>query len=246
MHASGCCVVGCMCLGDCEPRQRCAGELHATGVFPMKIRIASASLVALGIVGSACAQEASVADDVQQGHRLAIIICANCHIAARDQPFEPILRPPAPSFESIVQRSTVNADSVGTFLTTTHRDISTPGGMPNPQLLDFQIKQVAAYLLSLRKQPVAAPVRPCSAEIARVEMVLDQAQANRQTLPSARESAAARLHRQPTPQTVAKAEAEAKKKIDAALALARKLDSEGKDTACVAALEKIALPLGVH
>ena len=121
---------------------------------PMTVRIVSAWLVAFGVAaGSAHAQDASATDDVQQGHRLAIIICANCHIAARDQPFEPILRPPAPPFESIAQRGTTNADSLRTFLTNTHRDISNPEGMPNPQLLDFQIKQVSAYLLSLRKQP---------------------------------------------------------------------------------------------
>ena len=54
--------------------------------------------------------------------------------------------------ESIAQRSTINNNSVRTFLTTTHRDISNPEHMPDPQLLDYQIKQVAAYLLSLRKQ----------------------------------------------------------------------------------------------
>lgn len=32
----------------------------------------------------------------------------------------------------------------------THQDISNPNGMPNLQLLDFQIRQVAAYLMSLR------------------------------------------------------------------------------------------------
>jgi cytochrome c1 len=58
-----------------------------------------------------------------------------------------------PTFESIAQRSSITADSVQTFLTTTHRDIGNPQGMPNPQLLDYQIKQVAAYLLSLRKHP---------------------------------------------------------------------------------------------
>src|ERR1700751_5150763 len=30
-------------------------------------------------------------DDVRQGHQLAILICSNCHIAAPDQPVEPIL-----------------------------------------------------------------------------------------------------------------------------------------------------------
>ena len=213
----------------------------------MKIAIAAIPLVALGVVaGAAWAQESNVTDDVQQGHRLAVMICSNCHAAANDQPFQPILRQPAPPFESLAQRSTITADSVRTFLTATHRDISNPEGMPNPQLLDFQINQVTAYLLSLRKQPAAALAGPCSAEIARIEMVLGQARANRQRAASAPESAAARLHRQPTPRTVAQAEAEAEKKVDAALALARKLDSEGKNSECIAALEKVALPLGVH
>ena len=84
---------------------------------------------------------------------MATLICSSCHVAARDQPFEPILRPPAPSFDSIAQRSSFTNDFVQTFLTTAHRDISNPTGMPNPQLLDYQTKQIAAYLASLRKQP---------------------------------------------------------------------------------------------
>ncbi len=110
------------------------------------------SLAAL--TGVASSQDVGgAADDVQQGHHLAIVICSNCHVAASDQPYPPILRPPAPSFASIAQRSTINADSVRSFLTNTHRDVNNPGGMSNPQLLDFQISQVTAYLLSLRKQP---------------------------------------------------------------------------------------------
>ena len=120
----------------------------------MTVQIVSAWLVAFSVVaGSARSQEGNVSDDVQQGRRLAMLICSNCHIVARDQPFEPILRPPAPSFESIAQRSASNMESVQAFLATTHRDISNPKGMPDTRLLDGQIKQVAAYLLSLRKQP---------------------------------------------------------------------------------------------
>jgi mono/diheme cytochrome c family protein len=63
----------------------------------MTLRRASAWLVVFAaIVGRAAAQEA---DDVAQGHHLATLICSACHVAARDQPFEPILRPPAPSFD---------------------------------------------------------------------------------------------------------------------------------------------------
>jgi hypothetical protein len=66
----------------------------------MTVRTAVAWLVACGVVfGSAASAEEP--DDVVQGKRLAVLICANCHIVARDQPFEPILRPPAQSFVSM-------------------------------------------------------------------------------------------------------------------------------------------------
>jgi hypothetical protein len=36
-------------------------------------------------------------------------------------------------------------------MTTTHRGLDNPSGMPNPSLLDYQVKEVTVYLLSLRK-----------------------------------------------------------------------------------------------
>ena len=120
----------------------------------MKIRLVAglgAFAIAAGAAWTASPQQAAPTDDAQEGHKLAVIICSNCHVAASDQPFAPILRPPAPSFESIAQGGNTTTDSVQAFLTSTHRSISNPDGLPNPMLLDFQIKQVAAYLLSLRK-----------------------------------------------------------------------------------------------
>ena len=118
----------------------------------MMTRLVMLVLVALGgVFGNALAQENGAS--VQEGRRLAILICANCHVAAPNQPNEPILRPPAPAFEAIAQRGTTSIESVEAFLKTTHRDISNPQGMPNPQLLDSQIKDVAAYILSMRKGP---------------------------------------------------------------------------------------------
>ena len=118
----------------------------------LAMRIAPVWLIALSVAaGPAWGQQGGSGEDVRKGHELAIMICANCHEAARDQPHKPILQPPAPSFESIAQRPTINADSLKTFLTTTHRGLDNPKGMPNPQLLESQVKQVTAYLLSLRK-----------------------------------------------------------------------------------------------
>jgi hypothetical protein len=79
------------------------------------------------------------------------MVCAFCHVAAQDQANMPILNPPAPSFESIAQRTDISANWLENFITTTHRGLDNPSGMPNPSLLDYQVIQVAAYLLSLRK-----------------------------------------------------------------------------------------------
>jgi mono/diheme cytochrome c family protein len=91
------------------------------------------------------------ASDVEKGHELAIHICAICHVAAPDQPSKPIMRPPAPSFASIVRQRTFDAESLTHFIKTTHRGLDNPLGMPNPDLVDYQIKQIVAYFLSLYK-----------------------------------------------------------------------------------------------
>ena len=109
-------------------------------------------LVALWIgVCSASAQEATLADDLRKGHQLATMVCGFCHVATPDQTHMPILNPPAPSFDLIAQRTDISADWLEKFISTTHRGLDNPRGMPNPSLLDYQVKQVAAYLLSLRK-----------------------------------------------------------------------------------------------
>jgi len=110
--------------------------------------------------------------------------------------------------------------------------------MPNPQLIDSQIEQVTAYLLSLRSQTVASSGL-CNDEIARVQTELNQARANQAVVGSYPESSAARLHRQPTPRTVQRAETEAERAIETALALARQLESDGKDSECMTAVKKV-------
>jgi mono/diheme cytochrome c family protein len=118
-------------------------------IAPARLIACFYSSLALGVLGGpAAAQE----NEVEQGHHLATLICSACHVAAPDQDFEPILRPPAPPFASIAERRDLTADFLQTFLSTTHRDVLNPKGMPNPLLLDYQIKQISAYILSLRKR----------------------------------------------------------------------------------------------
>jgi len=117
------------------------------------MRTASLGLAIFWVaVGSAAWSQGDFsADDVRNGHHLAAMVCAVCHLAADDQPTLPILRPPAPPFAVVAQRKDISADSLQKFLTTTHRNLATQQGMPNPDLADFQVKEVIAYLLSLRK-----------------------------------------------------------------------------------------------
>jgi hypothetical protein len=83
--------------------------------------------------------------------------------------------------------------------------------------------------------PAAAYATPCGEQIARLEA------AQSEVLPYSRQSVGAQLHHQPTPGTVSNAESEAKRQLSAALAIARKLDSEGKDSECIATLDKAGL-----
>ena len=210
--------------------------------------IAFLAIGACSVLTTAQAQQAgSLSDDVQNGRYLAVLMCSNCHVASPDQAIEPVLQPPAPSFESIAKRSTTTSETIQAFLATTHRNLGNPAGMPNPELVDLQTRQVAAYLLSLRKpsaaalgrKPAAAREGSCRAEITRLEAVLSQARASGKAVGSAPESSAARLHHQPTVQSVEQAAREAEKTVETALALARKLEAEGLDAECAAMLKKV-------
>lgn len=197
-------------------------------------------------------QSGSTPDDVLNGHHLAILMCSSCHVVSPDQLVEPSLHPPAPPFVSVAQRRSTSGATIRTFLTTTHRDITSAAGMPNPELADFQVRQLEAYMLSLRAAPVsseriapsAAPPGSCHAKITRLESLLNQP--NTAPIGSAPESSAARLHRQPTVQSVEQAGREAEKNIETTLAFARRLEAQRLDAECATMLQRVELSLGLH
>jgi hypothetical protein len=86
----------------------------------------------------------------------------------------------------------------------------------------------------------------CGAAIARVETVLSEARANGRVVASAPESVAAMLHHQPTRDSVARAQSETEHRVESSLETARKLRVEGKRSECIAVLEKVASPAGIH
>ncbi len=100
--------------------------------------------------GTAWGQQSGTAEDIREGHRLASELCSICHSATPDQATKPIMNPPAPPFAKILQRKDLTAAWLTNFLKNTHRGLDEPNGMPNPDLADFQIKQIVTYLMSVR------------------------------------------------------------------------------------------------
>lgn len=96
----------------------------------------------------------------------------------------------------------------------------------------------ALIFISVLICPTIAHATMCDAQITRAQRVLREAQSS-VTLP---QSTSAQLHRQPTPQSVANADSEAKLKLTTALAQAEKLNSQGKDKECLAVLDKVLPP----
>jgi mono/diheme cytochrome c family protein len=103
---------------------------------------------------SAVAIHAAAADDAGQvahGHQLALEICSACHVAGPDQKTPPILEKPAPSLASIANRTGTTAASIEKFLLTIHLSLANGKDMPNPELREDQARDLAAYVMSLRK-----------------------------------------------------------------------------------------------
>jgi hypothetical protein len=83
----------------------------------------------------------------EKGLKFALLVFASCHVVSRHQPYPPVLRKPAQSFDEIERKPTTTAQWLRTFLTTTHVTVENSNGMPNPQLADYQIEEVSTTFL---------------------------------------------------------------------------------------------------
>jgi len=89
--------------------------------------------------------------NAQYGADIARQVCATCHIVAKDQKTAPALKEPTPSFLEIAARPTTTAQTLRSFIETTHWDRATfPMQMPRLTLSPEQIDAVTCYILSLR------------------------------------------------------------------------------------------------
>lgn len=89
-------------------------------------------------------------------------------------------------------------------------------------------------VLTLSIEPAHAG--PCSNQIAQFELAVRQSAGNPNAGPMASQSIGAQLDRQPTPDTIRRAEEQAQAKFAAILARAKRFDAKGDRAGCTQAL----------
>jgi hypothetical protein len=86
----------------------------------------------------------------------------------------------------------------------------------------------------------------CSDEIARLEALLTRPMVNPAPKPMTPQSIEAQLHRQPTPESVGRAEESAQSRLAAVLARAKTLSAEGKTLECIQSVGEAKIILGIN
>ncbi|MGB8276817.1 MAG: c-type cytochrome [Methylovirgula sp.] len=115
------------------------------------LQVMIAGCLTLAMPGLAAGAEQSSAELVASGRAFALKVCWACHVVAKDQTETPILSHPAPSFLTIAQRPDLTEEALRKFLASHNETMGPAGRMPNPRLVGYQIDEVVAYIMSLRK-----------------------------------------------------------------------------------------------
>lgn len=113
----------------------------------MSILVALAAVVS---AGPAFARQSDGGGSPATGRAVALNVCSACHLVAADQEVEPMASLMAPAFSTIANRPGATAAGLRTFIVKTHPTSDSPYQMPNPQLLDDQVRDVVSYILTLR------------------------------------------------------------------------------------------------
>jgi mono/diheme cytochrome c family protein len=108
--------------------------------------------LALAIVCAAAFAAAAEEAETAKGRKLALDVCAPCHVVAPGQLRPPLLNPPAPSFVDIAATPAVTADSLGRFLAEPHGASRRDSAMPAFLLPPSEVHAAVAYLISLKSR----------------------------------------------------------------------------------------------
>jgi hypothetical protein len=98
------------------------------------------------------------------------------------------------------------------------------------------MKTLLTLALVARLAPLTALAGPCGDELTQFEQKMKRESRKPSAGPTARQTEAAQLHRQPTPESVKEGEQRAQAAFDAVLVRARAADANGDQAACQKAL----------
>jgi len=118
--------------------------------------LAAFAVAAVRPVPAAHAETKLIAGGPAAGRILALQACTGCHIVAPDQPFKPVFTGPPhpPDFKDIANAPNVTAATLRRHLSSLPAVPRRPR-MANPELTSGQLRDVAAFILSLRDKPAA-------------------------------------------------------------------------------------------
>lgn len=108
--------------------------MYVTGLQPLRLFVAVGTLLAS--LGGAHA-----AGDAEEGHRLALLWCANCHVVDDAQATASADVPP---FTAIANSEALTTESLSVFLADPHPV------MPDMDLSRSEIADIVAYIESLK------------------------------------------------------------------------------------------------
>jgi len=106
---------------------------------------------AMGVAPGTVAQNRLPGGNAGAGRALALQACTGCHVVVPDQPFKPVYvgSPRPPDFKNIANKSNVTTASLEHFLGSLPT-IPQDSKMANPDLTSQEIKDVAAFIVTLR------------------------------------------------------------------------------------------------
>lgn len=87
---------------------------------------------------------------VAAGRNFAQRVCGACHVVTPQRAELPVLSPPAPSLAVLAQRPLLTEQALREFLTSNHGTMGPHEAMPNPRLVDYQIDEIVAFMMSLK------------------------------------------------------------------------------------------------
>jgi hypothetical protein len=115
--------------------------------------IRTSAIVAVALLaglGSLAQAETPNDEQIGAGRKFASRVCGAYHVVMQQRDELPVLAPPGPSFAVLAQRPLLTESWLRKFLGSNHRSMGPHEAMPNPRLVDYQIDEIVAFMMSLK------------------------------------------------------------------------------------------------